>query len=120
MKEIVQFKESDKEMIEALQNLKKEAKRVFDMWESRFNEMATAWREHRDEIIEELGGPDSEEFDLTDMFFVNVIAMRNALSSPCNVLSGDYANHNYHLKYIKPIEELRQQEVERIKNIKKK
>lgn len=114
MKEIVQFKESDKEMIEALQNLRKEAKRVFDMWDTRFNEIATAWREHRNEIIDELGGTNSEEFDLTDMFYSSLWSMRDGLQSPCNILSRDVSNYDYYLKNIKPIEELRKQEAERI------
>ena len=120
MKEIVQFRESDKEMIEAFQNLKKEAKRVFDMWDARFNEIATAWREHRNQLIEELGGSDSEEFDLTDMFYSNLWSMRNALQSPCNVLSSDGSNYEYHLKYVKPIAELREQEAKRKEEIREK
>ena len=110
MKEIVQFKESDKEMIEAFYNLKKEAKRVFDMWDARFNEIATAWREHRKQLIEELGGTQSEEWDLTDMFYSSLWSMRNGLQSPCNVLSSDTSNYDYYLKNIKPIAELREQE----------
>ena len=119
MKEIVQFKESDKEMIEAFYNLKKEAKRVFDMWDVRFNEIATAWREHRAQIIEELGGSDSEEFDLTDMFYSNLWSMRNGLQSPCNVLY-DSSNYEYYLKYVKPIDELREQEAKRKEEIREK
>ena len=120
MKEIVQFRESDKEMIEAFQNLKKEAKRVFDMWDARFNEIATAWREHRNQLIEELGGSDSEEFDLTDMFYSNLWSMRDALRSPCKVLSDDSGNYAYYLKYIKPIAELREQEAKRKEEIREK
>ena len=120
MKEIVQFKESDKEMIEAFLNLKKEAKRVFDMWDARFNEIATAWREHRNQLIEELGGSDSEEFDLTDMFYSNLWSMRNGLRSPCNVLSSDGSNYEYYLKYVKPIAELREQEAKRKEEIREK
>jgi hypothetical protein len=120
MKEIVQFKESDREMIEAFYNLKKEAKRVFDMWDGRFNEIATAWREHRAQIIEELGGSDSEEFDLTDMFYSNLWSMRNGLQSPCNILSSDDSNYDYFLKYIKPIDKLREQEAERKEEIREK
>lgn len=119
MKEIVQFKESDKELIEAFLNLRKEAKRVFDMWDARFNEIATAWREHRAQIIYELGGSDSEEFDLTDMFYSHLWSMRNNLQSPCNVLSRDGSNYEYHLKYLKPIDELKEQEAKRIEKFKK-
>ena len=120
MKEIVQFRESDREMIEAFYNLKKEAKRVFDMWDARFNEIATAWREHRAQIIEELGGSDSEEFDLTDMFYSSLWSMRDALQSPCNVLSSDGSNYEYYLKYVKPIAELREQEAKRKEEIRGK
>lgn len=120
MKEIVQFKESDREMIEAFYNLKKEAKRVFEMWDARFNEIATAWREHRAQIIEELGGSNSEEFDLTDMFYSNLWSMRNGLRSPCNVLSSDGSNYEYYLKYIKPIAELMEQEAKRKEEIREK
>lgn len=120
MKEIVQFRESDREMIEAFYNLKKEAKRVFDMWDARFNEIATAWREHRAQIIEELGGSDTEEFDLTDMFYSNLWSMRNGLQSPCNILSKDGSNYEYHLKYVKPIDELREQEAKRKEEISEK
>lgn len=117
MKEIVQFKESDKEMIEAFLNLKKDAKRVFEMWDTRFNEIATAWREHRNQLIEELGGTQSEEWDLTDMFYSSLWSMRNGLQSPCNILSSDASNY---LKYIKPIDKLREQEAERKKEIREK
>ena len=120
MKEIVQFRESDKEMIEAFYNLKKDAKRVFEMWDARFNEIATAWREHRAQIIEELGGSDSEEFDLSDMFYSNLWSMRNGLQSPCNVLSRDGSNYEYYLKYIKPIDELREQEAKRKEEFREK
>lgn len=120
MKEIVQFRESDKEMIEAFYNLKKDAKRVFEMWDTRFNEIATAWREHRAQIIEELGGSDSEEFDLSDMFYSNLWSMCNGLQSPCNVLSRDGSNYEYYLKYIKPIDELREQEAKRKEEIREK
>ena len=119
MKEIVQFKESDKELIEAFLNLRKEAKRVFDMWDSRFNEIATAWREHRNQLIEELGGTQSEEWDLTDMFYSSLWSMRNDLQSPCNVLSSDVSNYDYFLKNIKPIDELREQNAKRIEKFKK-
>ena len=120
MKEIVQFKESDKEMIEAFQNLKKDAKRVFEMWDTRFNEIATAWREHRNELIEELGGTQSEEWDLTDMFYSSLCSMRDALQSPCNILSSDVSNYEYFLKKIKPVEELREQENKRKQELKNK
>ena len=120
MKEIVQFKESDKEMIEAFQNLKKDAKRVFEMWDTRFNEIATAWREHRNELIEELGGTQSEEWDLTDMFYSSLWSMRDALQSPCNILSSDVSNYEYFLKKIKPVEELREQENKRKQELKNK
>lgn len=120
MKEIVQFKESDKEMIEAFQNLKKDAKRVFEMWDDRFNEIATAWRKHRNQLIEELGGTQSEEWDLTDMFYSSLWSMRNGLQNPCNILSSDASNYDYFLKYIKPIDELREQEAERKKEIREK
>ncbi len=120
MKEIVQFKESDKEMIEAFLNLKKDAKRVFEMWDARFNEIATAWREHRNELIEELGGTQSEEWDLTDMFYSSLWSMRDALQSPCNILSGDASNYEYFLKNIKPVEELREQENKRKQELKNK
>lgn len=120
MKEIVQFKESDKEMIEAFQNLKKDAKRVFDMWDARFNEIATAWREHRNELIEELGGTQSEEWDLTDMFYSSLWSMRDALQSPCRILSSDDSNYEYFLKNIKPVEELREQEIKRKQELKNK
>ena len=113
MKEIVQFKESDKEMIEAFQNLKKDAKRVFEMWDTRFNEIATAWREHRNQLIEELGGTQSEEWDLTDMFYSSLWSMRDALQSPCRILSSDVSNYEYFLKNIKSVEELREQENKR-------
>lgn len=120
MKEIVQFRESDREMIEAFYNLKKEAKRVFDMWDARFNEIATALREHRAQIIEELGGSDTEEFDLTDKFYSSIWSMRNGLQSPCNILSKDGSNYEYHLKYVKPIDELREQEAKRKEEIREK
>lgn len=120
MKEIVQFKESDKEMIEAFQNLKKDAKRVFEMWDARFNEIVTAWREHRKQLIEELGGTQSEEWILTDMFYSNLWSMCNALKGPCNILYSDASNYDYFLKYIKPIDELREQEAERKKEIREK
>lgn len=120
MKEIVQFRESDKEMIEAFYNLKKDAKRVFEMWDARFNEIATAWREHRNQLIEELGGTQSEEWDLTDMFYSSLWSMRDALQSPCNILSSDVSNYDYFLKDIKPIDELREQEAKRKEEIKEK
>lgn len=120
MKEIVQFKESDKEMIEAFQNLKKDAKRVFEMWDTRFNEIATAWREHRNQLIEELGGTQSEEWDLTDMFYSSLWSMRDALQSPCRILSSDVSNYEYFLKNIKPVEELREQENKRKQELKNK
>ena len=120
MKEIIQFKESDKEMIEAFLNLKKEAKRVFEMWDGRFNEIATAWREHRNELIEELGGTQSEEWDLTDMFYSSLWSMRDALQSPCRILYSDASNYNYFLKNIKPIDELKEQEAERKEEIREK
>ena len=120
MKEIVQFRETDKEMIEAFQNLRKEAKRVFEMWDTRFNEIATAWREHRNQLIEELGGTQSEEWDLTDMFYSSLWSMRNGLQSPCNILSSDVSNYDYFLKNIKPIDELREQEAKRKQQIKEK
>ena len=120
MKEIVQFRESDREMIEAFYNLKKDAKRVFDMWDARFNEIATAWREHRPQIIEELGGTQSEEWDLTDMFYSSLWSMRNALQSPCKILSSDISNYNCFLQNIKPIAELREQEAKRKEEIREK
>ena len=120
MKEIVQFRESDREMIEAFYNLKKDAKRVFDMWDARFNEIATAWREHRAQIIEELGGTQSEEWDLTDMFYSSLWSMRDALQSPCKILSSDISNYNCFLKNIKPIAELREQEAKRKEEIREK
>ena len=120
MKEIVQFKESDKEMIEAFQNLKKDAKRVFEMWDTRFNEIATAWREHRNQLIEELGGTQSEEWDLTDMFYSSLWSMRDALQSPCRILSSDVSNYEYFLKNIKSVEELREQENKRKQELKNK
>jgi hypothetical protein len=120
MKEIVQFRESDKEMIEAFQNLKKDAKRVFEMWDTRFNEIATAWREHRNQLIEELGGTQSEEWDLTDMFYSSLWSMRDALQSPCRILSSDVSNYEYFLKNIKPVEELREQENKRKQELKNK
>lgn len=120
MKEIVQFKESDKEMIEAFQNLKKDAKRVFEMWDTRFNEIATAWREHRKELIEELGGTQSEEWDLTDMFYSSLWSMRNALQNPCRILSSDVSNYENFLRNIKPVEELREQENKRKQELKNK
>lgn len=120
MKEIVQFRESDKEMIEAFYNLKKDAKRVFEMWDARFNEIATAWRERRNQLIEELGGTQSEEWDLTDMFYSSLWSMRDALQSPCNILSSDVSNYDYFLKNIKPIAELREQEAKRKEEIREK
>ena len=119
MKELVQFKESDKDLIEAFLNLRKNAKQVFDMWNSRFNEIASAWREYRQQIIDELGGSDSEEFDLTDIFYSSIWSMRNGLQSPCNILSSDVSNYDYFLKYIKPIDKLREQKAKRIEKFKK-
>lgn len=119
MKEIVQFKESDKELIEAFINLRKEAKRVFEMWDTRFNEIATAWREHRNQLIEELGGTQSEEWDLTDMFYSSLWSMRNGIQSPCNTLSNNVSNYDYFLKNIKPIDELREQHAKHIEKFKK-
>lgn len=102
-------------MIEAFQNLRKEAKRVFDMWDARFNEIATTWREHRTQLIEELGGTESEEWDLTDMFYSSLWSMRDGLASPCNILSSDASNYEYFLKNIKPINELMEQAHEKTK-----
>ena len=117
-KEIVQYTEKDKAMIKAFRELQKQAKETYDMWDARFNEIATAWREHRNENMEELGGQDSQEFELTDRYYSSLWTMRENLSSSCRILSSD--GFEPYLRNIKPIEELRKQEAERLAELAKK
>jgi hypothetical protein len=116
MKEIVQFKDSDRELIEAFKKLREDADKVYDMWKTRLDEIQMCWHEHRNEIIEDLGGMETEEWDCTDAFYSSFMNMVNGIS---NYRSLSHSNYDFYLKYIKPINELIEEQRRRFEEKKK-
>lgn len=101
MKELVQFNEKDQEMIDAFRALQEECKRVSSMWDARFKEVADAWSKHRKEIITELGGSDSPEYDRADRFFGCIWDMSAVIKAQCSAIADD-TTYEHYLRYIKP------------------
>ena len=101
MKEIVQYKESDKEMVEAFRNLQKEVQRVYEMWDKRYQEAIPFFNQNRKAIIEELGGVGTKEADSTDIYLGCLMRMRNQLQSLAFRVNDEYNWTD--LNYIKPL-----------------
>lgn len=101
MKELVQFNKKDQKMIDAFRALQEECKRVSAMWDARLEEVADAWSKHRKEIITELGGSDSPEYDQADMFYCALWDMSAAIKTHCSAIADDSV-YKYYLQNIKP------------------
>lgn len=122
MKEIIMFQQKDAEMLEAFRKLIVDFRSVADMYEERFQEMATCWREHRQELLSELDTEKEDEgrqteFDYVDQLYSATWSLRNFFKGKPDILQNAFENA---LPYLADVETLRKRNLERIAKLKEK
>jgi hypothetical protein len=122
MKENVMFQEKDAEMLEAFRKLIVDFRSVADMYEERFQEMATCWREHRQELLSELDNEKEDEggqteFDYVDQLYSTTWSLRDFFKGKPRILQNTFENA---LPYLADVETLRKRNLERIAKLKEK
>jgi hypothetical protein len=122
MKEKVMFQKRDAQMLEAFRNLITYFSAVADMYEERFQEMATCWREHRKELLSELDKENEDEgkqteYDYVDQFYSAIWDLYEFFKGKPNILQNVFENA---LPYLADVETLRKRNLERIAKLKEK
>jgi hypothetical protein len=122
MKEKVMFQKRDAQMLEAFRNLITYFSAVANMYEERFQEMATCWREHRQELLSELDKENEDEgkqteFDYVDQFYSAIWDLYEFFKGKPNILQNVFENA---LPYLADVETLRKRNLERIAKLKEK
>jgi hypothetical protein len=122
MKEKVMFQKRDAQMLEAFRNLITYFSAVANMYEERFQEMATCWREHRQELLSELDTEKEDEgrqteFDYVDQFYSAIWDLYEFFKGKPNILQNVFENA---LPYLADVETLRKRNLERIAKLKEK
>jgi hypothetical protein len=122
MKEKVMFQKRDAQMLEAFRNLITYFSAVADMYEERFQEMATCWREHRQELLSELDKENEDEgkqteYDYVDQFYSAIWDLYEFFKGKPNILQNVFENA---LPYLADVETLRKRNLERIAKLKEK
>jgi hypothetical protein len=122
MKEKVMFQKRDAQMLEAFRNLITYFSAVANMYEERFQEMATCWREHRQEILSELDKENEDEgkqteYDYVDQFYSAMWDLYEFFPGKADIMQRLYDEK---CKYIADVETLRKRNLERIAKLKEK
>lgn len=122
MKERVMFQQKDAEMLEAFRKLIVDFRSVSDMFIKRFLEMATCWREHRQEILSELDKENEDEgkqteYDYVDQFYSAIWDLYEFFPGKADIMQRLYDEK---CKYIADVETLRKRNLERIAKLKEK
>ena len=122
MKEKIMFQQKDAEMMEAFRNLIVEFRSVSDMFIERFQEMATCWREHRQELLSELDKENEDEgkqteYDYVDQFYSAMWDLYEFFHGKADIMQRLYDEK---CKYIADVETLRKRNLERIAKLKEK
>ena len=116
MKEKIMFQEKDAEMLEAFRKLIVDFRSVADMYEERFQEMATCWREHRRELLSELDKENEDEggcseFDYVDKFYATMWDLRDFFKGKPEILLRTLEEAE---PYLADVETLRKRNLEQI------
>lgn len=122
MKENVMFQKRDAQMLEAFRNLITYFSAVADMYEERFQEMATCWSKYRKKILSELDEENEDEcgcseFDYVDKFYGAIWDLRDFFQGKPDILQNAFENA---LPYLADVETLRKRNLERIAKLKEK
>lgn len=114
------FQKRDAQMLEAFRNLITYFRAVADMYEERFQEMATCWREHRQELLSELDTEKEDEgrqteFDYVDQLYSATWCLRDFFKGKADILQNTFENA---LPYLADVETLRKRNLKRIAKLK--
>ncbi len=109
-------------MMEAFRKLIVEFRSVAQMFDERFHEMATCWREHRQEILAELNAEHEDEGketerDYVDWFYGAMWDLYEFFPGKADIMQRLYDEKS---KYIADVETLRKRNLERIAKLKDK